>query len=177
LIFLCCASVSLLLSFYPSIQFSFLLLALGLLWFFARVLNWKTSLFVCVCVCVLLFQYQLHTTMCFPVGIDVATFHKSGYCVVLLSFPSPNSFWCFFLSFFFFFFCGAEDWTQGFMLAKQAQLEPCFQSILLWLFWRWGLMNYLPVLALNHIPPDLSLPSRITGVSHQCSALMFLIAL
>jgi hypothetical protein len=37
-------------------------------------------------------------------------------------------------------------------------LEPYFQSILLWLFWRWGLVNYLPM-ASNHDLPDLSLPS------------------
>jgi hypothetical protein len=30
----------------------------------------------------------------------------------------------------------------------------------LWLFWRWGLMNYLPGLASNCDPPDLSLSSR-----------------
>jgi hypothetical protein len=28
---------------------------------------------------------------------------------------------------------------------------------LLWLFWRWGLSNHLPVLALNHKLPDTSL--------------------
>jgi hypothetical protein len=39
-------------------------------------------------------------------------------------------------------------------------LEPHFQSILLWLFWRWGLVNYLPRLASNLDPPDLNLPSR-----------------
>jgi hypothetical protein len=38
-------------------------------------------------------------------------------------------------------------------------LEPQLQSILLWLLWRWGLMNYLPELASNLNPPDLSLPS------------------
>jgi hypothetical protein len=38
-------------------------------------------------------------------------------------------------------------------------LEPCLQSILLWLFQRWGLQNYLPRLASNFDPPDLSLPS------------------
>jgi hypothetical protein len=38
-------------------------------------------------------------------------------------------------------------------------LEPHLQSILLWLFWRWGLVNYSPRLALNHDPPNLSLPS------------------
>jgi hypothetical protein len=29
---------------------------------------------------------------------------------------------------------------------------------LLWLFWRWGLGNYLPRLASNYDPPHLSLP-------------------
>jgi hypothetical protein len=36
-------------------------------------------------------------------------------------------------------------------------LEPNLQSILLWLFWRWGLENYLFVLALNCNHPDLDL--------------------
>jgi hypothetical protein len=27
------------------------------------------------------------------------------------------------------------------------------------LFWKWGLMNYLPWMALNHDPPDLNLLS------------------
>jgi hypothetical protein len=30
---------------------------------------------------------------------------------------------------------------------------------LLWLFWRWGLENYLPRLASNQDPPNVSLPS------------------
>jgi hypothetical protein len=38
-------------------------------------------------------------------------------------------------------------------------LEPHLQSILLWLFWRWDLENYLPGLASNQI-------TRIMGVSH-----------
>jgi hypothetical protein len=29
---------------------------------------------------------------------------------------------------------------------------------LLWLFWRWGPLNYLPGLALNCDPPNNSLP-------------------
>jgi hypothetical protein len=37
--------------------------------------------------------------------------------------------------------------------------SPHLQRILLWLFWRWGLENYLPGLALNLGPPDVSLPS------------------
>jgi hypothetical protein len=36
--------------------------------------------------------------------------------------------------------------------------EPHLLSISLWLFWRWGLINYLSGLTLNH-SPDLSLPS------------------
>jgi hypothetical protein len=38
-------------------------------------------------------------------------------------------------------------------------LEPHIQSTLLWLVWRFGLLNYLPELASNHSPPSLSLPS------------------
>jgi hypothetical protein len=38
-------------------------------------------------------------------------------------------------------------------------LKPQLQSILLWLFWRWGLVNYLLRLASNCDPPDLSLLS------------------
>jgi hypothetical protein len=30
---------------------------------------------------------------------------------------------------------------------------------LLWLFWRWGLVDYLPRLALNRNAPSLSFPS------------------
>jgi hypothetical protein len=44
---------------------------------------------------------------------------------------------------------------------------------LLWLFWRWGLSNYLPKLALNYDPCDLSLlVTRVTGVSHWCLDLL-----
>jgi hypothetical protein len=38
-------------------------------------------------------------------------------------------------------------------------LEPHEQSIFILLFWRWGFENYLPGLALNRDPPDLSLQS------------------
>jgi hypothetical protein len=66
----------------------------------------------------------------------------------------------------FFFFGKTGIWTQGFALAKR-MLYPHLQSILLWLFWRWGLSNYLPGLSLNLHSSDLSLPSsRITGTSH-----------
>jgi hypothetical protein len=36
--------------------------------------------------------------------------------------------------------------------------QPCLWPILVWLFWRWGLTNYLPHLASNLDSPDL-LPS------------------
>jgi hypothetical protein len=41
--------------------------------------------------------------------------------------------------------------------ALSLELQP--QSILLWLFWRWGLASYLSMLALNHDPPDIGLLS------------------
>jgi hypothetical protein len=51
-----------------------------------------------------------------------------------------------------FFFGGTGGfWTQGFVLAKHT---------LLWLFRRWDLWNYLPMMALNLNPPNLSLPSN-----------------
>jgi hypothetical protein len=37
-------------------------------------------------------------------------------------------------------------------------LEPHLQSILLWLFWKWGLPNCFPWLASNRNLPSLSLP-------------------
>jgi hypothetical protein len=51
------------------------------------------------------------------------------------------------------------DWdlNSGLCTCKSGALW--LQSILLWLFWRWSLKNYLPGLALNCNPPDLSLPS------------------
>jgi hypothetical protein len=47
-----------------------------------------------------------------------------------------------------------ED-VQSFMLAKAGALflDPHPQTILLWLFWKWGLLSYLPGLALNHDEP------------------------
>jgi hypothetical protein len=43
------------------------------------------------------------------------------------------------------------------MEADALPLEPQLQCILLWLFWRWGLENYLAKLAVNHDHPNLSL--------------------
>jgi hypothetical protein len=68
----------------------------------------------------------------------------------------------------FFFFVSTGVWTQALAHARQVlyhlihftslrashlkagtlQLEPHLQSFLLWLFWRWGLSNYLPGLAI-----------------------------
>jgi hypothetical protein len=56
----------------------------------------------------------------------------------------------------FFFFGGTKVCTEGF--AGALLLESCLQSILLWLFWKWGLLNYLPGLALNWDPLDFNLP-------------------
>jgi hypothetical protein len=52
------------------------------------------------------------------------------------------------------------------MLAKQELFEAHLQSILGWLFWRWGLKNYLPRLAFNRDPISDSQVTRITGVTH-----------
>jgi hypothetical protein len=51
----------------------------------------------------------------------------------------------------------------GFELTCKAgalPLKPHLQSIFLWLFWRWGLVYYLPGLTSNLDPPDLNLLSR-----------------
>jgi hypothetical protein len=62
---------------------------------------------------------------------------------------------------FFFFWC---YWglNSGLHACKKGtlSLETHLQPILLWLLWRWGPEKYLPGLALNHQPPDLSLPSN-----------------
>jgi hypothetical protein len=43
--------------------------------------------------------------------------------------------------------------------SRRSTSSPHLQSILSWLFWKWGLANYLPELALNNDPPNLNLPS------------------
>jgi hypothetical protein len=59
--------------------------------------------------------------------------------------------------------CSLWDWGLNSRLcnckAGAVLLEPCLQSFLLWLFWRWGLRNYLSKLASNLNPVDLSLSS------------------
>jgi hypothetical protein len=52
---------------------------------------------------------------------------------------------------------------------KVSELELHLQSILHGLFWRWGLENYLPRLASNCDPPDLSLP---TSYDYMCESLV-----
>jgi hypothetical protein len=44
------------------------------------------------------------------------------------------------------------------------RLSYTSSSFLLFFLWRWGLVNYLPGLASNHEPPDLSL--QVTVMSH-----------
>jgi hypothetical protein len=53
--------------------------------------------------------------------------------------------------------------NSGFCACQEGALllDSHLQTILLWLFWRFQ-VNYLPRLALNRDPPDLSEPS------HQC---------
>jgi hypothetical protein len=58
--------------------------------------------------------------------------------------------------------------SSFFCKADALWLEPHLQSIFLWLFWRQGLANYLPGLALNVILLiSASQVMRITGMSHQ----------
>jgi hypothetical protein len=68
--------------------------------------------------------------------------------------PTPNydlDSWLRSLNFFW------QYWGLNSRLWKSALLlEPHLQSILLWLFWRWGLPNYFPRLVLNLNSPDLS---------------------
>jgi hypothetical protein len=63
---------------------------------------------------------------------------------------------------FFFFLEGLWYWGLnsglGACKAGALPLEPQLQSILLWVFWRWGLMSCLPELASSLSPPDVSLP-------------------
>jgi hypothetical protein len=57
--------------------------------------------------------------------------------------------------------------------AGALSLELYLLSILLWLFCKWGLVNYLLGLASNLDPPDLGFPSRITDMSHWCPVKIF----
>jgi hypothetical protein len=62
---------------------------------------------------------------------------------------------------FFFFFDGTKVWTQGFKFAKKAltlPLEPHFQPIELWLFWKWGSLELYALAGPNLRLPNLTLP-------------------
>jgi hypothetical protein len=70
---------------------------------------------------------------------------------------------------FFVLFLGDWGLNAGLCTCKAGTLllEPHVQSILLWLFWRGGLVNCFPGLALNHdLPISASQVARIIGVSH-----------
>jgi hypothetical protein len=58
-------------------------------------------------------------------------------------------------------FGGIGIWIQDFTTAKQVLYCVSLTSCLFWSFYfeDGGLKNYFPRLALNHDPPDLSLPS------------------
>jgi hypothetical protein len=60
-----------------------------------------------------------------------------------------------------FFFLGELGLNSGLNACKTDALllEPHLQAILLWLFGRWGLTNYLPMLTSNFDPPNLSFPN------------------
>jgi hypothetical protein len=74
------------------------------------------------------------------------------------------------LSFFF-----KRDWglNSGLHSCKAGKYatprETLFQSILLWLFWRWGLKNYLPEAGLEpqSSQSSASQVAKIIGVSYQ----------
>jgi hypothetical protein len=66
------------------------------------------------------------------------------------------------------FFVFSQNWgLNSGLCVRQAvtlPLELHLQFILLWLFWRWGLANYLPSLASN-LPISASQVARITAIS------------
>jgi hypothetical protein len=79
--------------------------------------------------------------------------------------------YCFWQFFFFFFFFLVVGLGMGLYVCKAGTLLLDLQYVLLWLFWRWGLMNCLPALALNSDPPDLSFPrSQDYSMSYRCLA-------
>jgi hypothetical protein len=92
------------------------------------------------------------------IWLKIVSFIYLGICVLLS------------LTFFLFFFEWV-DWSlnSGLCTCKAGTLwlESHLQSILLWLFWRWGLENCWPSLASNFNPSVLaSQVAGIRGVSH-----------
>jgi hypothetical protein len=76
-----------------------------------------------------------------------------------------------------FFFC-LWDWSLNSDLhtwkASILLLEPYLQSILLWLFWRWGLVSYFSGCSQTSVLPiSASQVARITAMSHQCLAICY----
>jgi hypothetical protein len=74
------------------------------------------------------------------------------------------------------------DWglNSEFHACKTGSLlfELYLQTILFWLFWRWGLLNYLPRLALNQfLLISASQVARITFGSHWCHWLNFILCI
>jgi hypothetical protein len=64
------------------------------------------------------------------------------------------------------YFGGTGAWTLVSTRHSWKRLELCLQFILLWLFWRWDLTNYLPSLTSSCNPPNVNLPSRVIGMSY-----------
>jgi hypothetical protein len=67
-----------------------------------------------------------------------------------------------FLSFLSFFFCLVGlgfELRASHLQSRHSIAWATPPSILLWLFWRWGLANYLPGLAWHYNSPDVSLSS------------------
>jgi hypothetical protein len=87
-------------------------------------------------------------------GHNVSRIHKPPNSLAPCPPPSRWSF---------LFFAFFVDWglDSGLCACKAGPLllESLLQSILLWLFWRWGLLNYVPKLASNCNTPDLCLQS------------------
>jgi hypothetical protein len=73
---------------------------------------------------------------------------KCSLMVLFVSWPWPG------INLFFFLWdlglnSGVHTYKAGSCKAGTLPLKLYLQSILVWLFWRWGLENYLPRLALS----------------------------
>jgi hypothetical protein len=61
-----------------------------------------------------------------------------------------------------FLFCGTRVWTQSFVPARQVLHHLSHTASLLWLFWRWGFMNYLSMILLISVSQVV----KITAMTH-----------
>jgi hypothetical protein len=99
----------------------------------------KTWIYMCVCTYISISIYIIITWLVMELQV---------FIFLLRSFLSFHTQISVYLSFFFFFWW---DWSLNSGIcawkAGALPLEPHFQSILLWLFWRWGITKYLPRLA------------------------------